>query len=114
MNVSETYSTLTLYDGTNYTDFTALAHIPLRPPNDYYTLSDVLSNGQSLDGSSINILAIIKHVSDTLGLDTLPHHLLSHIQVGAPRHMTSRNGKSLKKCEVKLMDDGCASFSLLL
>ena len=68
MNVSEKYSTLTLYDGTNYTDFTALAHIPLRPPNDYYTLFDVLSNGQSLDGSSVNILAIIKHVSDTLGV----------------------------------------------
>ena len=42
------------------------------------------------------------------------YHLLLHIQVGTPRQMTSRNGKPLKKCEVKLMDDGCASFSLLL
>ena len=62
INVSEIYSTLILYDGANYTEFTALAHVPLRPPNDYYTLSDVLSSGQSLDGSSINILAIVKHV----------------------------------------------------
>lgn len=62
INVSEMYSTLTLYDGMDYTDYTALAHIPLRPSNDYYTLSDVLSGGQSLDGSFINILAIVKHV----------------------------------------------------
>ena len=62
INVSEIYSTLTLYDGGNYTQFTALAHIPLRPPNDYYTLSDLLNSGQSLDGSNVNILAIVKRV----------------------------------------------------
>lgn len=60
--MSETYSTLILYDGMNYTNFTALAHVPLRPSNDYYTLSDILSSGQSLGGSFINILAIVKHV----------------------------------------------------
>ena len=62
INVSENYSSLSLYDGLDYTEFSALTHIPLRPPNDYYTLSEVLRNGQSLDGSSVNILAIIKYV----------------------------------------------------
>ena len=62
INVSENYSSLRLYDGQDYTEFSALAHIPLRPPNDYYILSEVLSNGQSLDGSAVNILAIVRHV----------------------------------------------------
>ena len=62
INVSENYSSLSLYDGLDYTEFSALAHIPLRPPNDYYTLSEVLNNGQSLDGSAVNILAIVRHV----------------------------------------------------
>ena len=60
--MSENYSHLSLYDGLDYTEFSALAHIPLRLPNDYYTLSEVLSNGQSLDGSAVNILAIVRHV----------------------------------------------------
>ena len=62
INVSEIYSTLSLYNGWDYTEFTALAHVPLRPPNDYYPLSDISASGQSLDGSHINILAIVKNV----------------------------------------------------
>ncbi len=64
VNISETYSNLSLYSGWDYTEFTALAHVPLRPPSDYHTLSDILSNGPSMDGSHINILAIVKHVSN--------------------------------------------------
>jgi len=60
--VSEIYSTLSLYNGWDYTEFTTLAHVPLRPPNDYYPLSDISTSGQSLDGSHINILAIVKNV----------------------------------------------------
>ena len=60
--MSEIYSTLSLYNGWDYTEFTALAHVPLRPPNDYYSLSDISASGQSLDGSHINILAIVKNV----------------------------------------------------
>lgn len=70
INVSEIYSTLTLYDGGNYTQFTALAHVPLRPPNDYYSLSDLLSSDQSLDGSNVNMLAIVKHVWEMLSLQS--------------------------------------------
>ena len=63
MNVSETYSTVTLYNGWDYADFTALAHVPLRPPNDYCTLSDVVHNGHSLEGSYVNLLAAVREVS---------------------------------------------------
>ena len=96
INASETHSTIGLYSGWDYTEFMALAHVPIRPPNDYYPLGDVLANGQALDGSHINILAIVKNVSgskmvklylshlagSTLslrnGLISLPHILLPH------------------------------------
>ena len=66
INVSEIYSTLSLYNGWDYTEFTALAHVPLRPPNDYYPLSDISASGLSLDGSHINILAIVKNVRNII------------------------------------------------
>lgn len=95
INASETHSTIGLYSGWDYTEFMALAHVPIRPPNDYYPLGDVLANGQALDGSHINILAIVKNT-------------------GTPKEMTSRSGKPLKKCEVKLTDNSCTSFSLFM
>lgn len=66
INVSEGHSVLAPYTGWDYTEFTALAHIPLRPPNDYYPLSDITASGHSLDGSYINILAIVKSVSQSV------------------------------------------------
>jgi len=65
--VSEIHSSLSLYNGWDYTEFTALAHVPIRPPNDYYSLSDISANGQILDGSHINILAIVKNVRKSTG-----------------------------------------------
>lgn len=64
VNISETHSSLSLYSGWDYTEYTALAHIPLRPPSDYHSLSDIFSTGQSMDGSHVNIQAVVKHVSD--------------------------------------------------
>ena len=61
--MSESHSIVNLYNGWDYTDFAALAHVPIRPPNDYYRLSDILASGQTLDGSHVNILAIVRHVS---------------------------------------------------
>ena len=67
INISETYSSLSLYSGWDYTEFTALAHVPLRPPNDYSTLSDIISSGQTIDGAHLNILAIVKQVGSCIG-----------------------------------------------
>ena len=63
MNVSELHTTVALYNERDGADFTHLAHVPLRPSNDYYTLSDILMNGMSLDGAHVNLLAGIKSVS---------------------------------------------------
>lgn len=36
------------------------------------------------------------------------------IKVGKPKEMTSKSGKQIKKCEVKLMDRDCPCFNLLM
>ena len=62
VSISEAHSEVTLYSGWDYAEYTSLAHVPLRPLNDYYTLTDVLANGNSLEGSHINILAVVRDV----------------------------------------------------
>lgn len=64
LNATEGHTTISLYSGWDYTDYTSLAHIPLRPLNDYYPLNDILSSGQTLEGSHVNLLAIVRHVRD--------------------------------------------------
>ena len=63
MNLSEAHSEVALYSGWDYTEYTSLAHVSLRPSNDYYTLGDILANGTSLEGNHINILAAVRDVS---------------------------------------------------
>ena len=85
LTVSETHSTVTLYNGCDLNELSSLANVPLRPPSDYYTLNDVFTNGQSLDGSHINLLAVIRNVGAIryiyirlmmdAGFNSLMHHL---------------------------------------
>lgn len=39
-----------------------LIYFPVKESRDYYSLGDILANGQSLDGTMINILAAVKSV----------------------------------------------------
>lgn len=39
-----------------------LIYLPVKDSRDYYSLGDILANGQSLDGTLINILAAVKSV----------------------------------------------------
>ena len=64
LSVSERYSSVNIYGGwaaTN-TKMTSLRHIPVRESDNYYTLSDVVTNGQGLHGEHINLLALVKSV----------------------------------------------------
>ena len=82
LNATEGHTTISLYSGWDYTDFTSLAHIPLRPPNDYYPLSDVLSSGQTLEGAHVNLLAIVRQVRGWI-LSLLPCMYVSPYKMAA-------------------------------
>ncbi|KAI0214862.1 hypothetical protein LSAT2_033122 [Lamellibrachia satsuma] len=60
LNVSETRSTVQLYSGFDLGSYNTLFHIPVKPSNDFYTIADILTNGQVLHGQYISILAAVK------------------------------------------------------
>ena len=66
VNVSETYSMLSLYSGPNSAELSSLVHTPLRPVRDCHALSSVITSGQSMDGTHISILAAVRHVRVTM------------------------------------------------
>ncbi|NWZ80926.1 MEIOB protein, partial [Poecile atricapillus] len=42
----------------------ALLHLPVKDPQDYYSLGDIVANGQSLHGRVLNVLAAVMAVSE--------------------------------------------------
>ncbi|XP_071797050.1 meiosis-specific with OB domain-containing protein-like [Asterias amurensis] len=95
LSLSEKYSSLSLYGGWNLDRFNTLQHVPIRGNDNYYTLADVLSNGQGLHGEHINLLALLK-------------------TIGPPKDIVTKAGKKMQRCEVKLYDETCPSFPIVL
>ncbi|NXP38525.1 MEIOB protein, partial [Leiothrix lutea] len=42
----------------------SLLHLPVKNPQDYYSLGDIVANGQSLHGRVLNVLAAVMAVSE--------------------------------------------------
>ena len=132
MVLSERYSSLSLYNGWDHADYSALANIPVCSIHDYHTLSSLSSLAATqMDGSqNANILAVVRSVSySTLMwpmyvsfvheyqlLYVCTHHciVVGLCQVGAKKQITGKTGKQLQRCEVRLMDPTCPSFSLFM
>uniref|UniRef100_A0A667WW06 Meiosis specific with OB-fold n=1 Tax=Myripristis murdjan TaxID=586833 RepID=A0A667WW06_9TELE len=72
-----------------------LIHQPVKDSRDFYSLGDIMANGQSLDGNVINILAAVKSVRTE------------------PKQFTTSDGRKGQRLEVKLFDDSVTSFSLV-
>ncbi|KAM8961041.1 meiosis-specific with OB domain-containing protein [Pelodytes ibericus] len=72
----------------------SLLHLPTKDPQDYYSLGDIVANGQSLNGKVINILAAVRSVGEVKSFIT----------------SDKRRGQ---RCEVKLFDDLVSSFAMI-
>ncbi|XP_053327998.1 meiosis-specific with OB domain-containing protein [Spea bombifrons] len=72
----------------------SLVHLPTKDPQDYYSLGDIVANGQSLNRKIINILAAVRSVGEVKGFVT----------------SDKRRGQ---RCEVKLFDDLVSSFAMV-
>ncbi|NXA77805.1 MEIOB protein, partial [Thryothorus ludovicianus] len=48
---------------TTDTRLLPLLHLPVKDPQDYYSLGDIVANGQSLHGRVLNVLAAVMAVS---------------------------------------------------
>ena len=60
--ISENHSAVELYTGSDIKQLFPLQHLPTKESHDFYTLSDIMVNGQNLNNEVINILAVIRTV----------------------------------------------------
>ncbi|XP_044034344.1 meiosis-specific with OB domain-containing protein isoform X2 [Siniperca chuatsi] len=71
-----------------------LIHLPVKDSRDFYSLGDIVANGQRLDGTVINILAAVK-------------------SIGELKQFTTSDRRKGQRLEVKLFDDSVSSFPLV-
>uniref|UniRef100_A0A3Q3K1B9 MEIOB-like N-terminal domain-containing protein n=1 Tax=Monopterus albus TaxID=43700 RepID=A0A3Q3K1B9_MONAL len=71
-----------------------LIHLPVKDSRDFYSLGDIVANGQKLDGTVINVLAAVR-------------------SIGVPKQFTTSDGRRGQRLEVKLFDDSVSSFPLI-
>ncbi|XP_058142639.1 meiosis-specific with OB domain-containing protein [Dasypus novemcinctus] len=76
------------------TNLLSLIHLPVKESRDYYSLGDIVANGQNLDGKIVNVLAAVR-------------------SVGEPKYFTTADRRRGQRCEVKLYDDTESSFAML-
>ncbi|XP_008926454.2 meiosis-specific with OB domain-containing protein [Manacus vitellinus] len=71
-----------------------LLHLPVKDPQDYYSLGDIVANGQSLNGRILNVLAAV-------------------MSVGEPKYFMTADKRKGQRCEVKLFDETERSFPIV-
>ncbi|KYO30832.1 meiosis-specific with OB domain-containing protein isoform B [Alligator mississippiensis] len=76
------------------TQLLSLLHLPVKDRQDFYSLGDIVANGQSLDGRIINVLAAVKFV-------------------GEPKYFITSDKRKGQRCEVKLYDETEMSFPMI-
>ncbi|XP_047465747.1 meiosis-specific with OB domain-containing protein isoform X2 [Mugil cephalus] len=93
--VTEAHSRVSLCADMDVIDrLLPLLHLPVKDSRDFYSLGDIVANGQKLDGSVINILAAVKLIGET-------------------KHFTTSDGRKGQRLEAKLFDDFISSFPLV-
>ena len=63
LSVNERRGAVKSYTEWNANEYMRYAQLPVKPHNDYYTISDIIVNGQAINGDVISIMAVVKHVS---------------------------------------------------
>ncbi|XP_062444617.1 meiosis-specific with OB domain-containing protein [Rhea pennata] len=76
------------------TSLLSLLHLPVKDPQDYYSLGDIIANGQSLNGRILNLLAAV-------------------MSVGEPKYFITPDKRKGQRCEVKLYDETEMSFPIV-
>uniref|UniRef100_A0A2K6EGB5 Meiosis specific with OB-fold n=1 Tax=Propithecus coquereli TaxID=379532 RepID=A0A2K6EGB5_PROCO len=93
--LSENHSTVKVCSSCGVdTKLLSLIHLPVKESQDYYTLGDIVANGQSLNGKIINVLAAVR-------------------SVGEPKYFTTSDRRKGQRCEVKLYDETESSFAMI-
>ncbi|TNN04088.1 hypothetical protein fugu_001117 [Takifugu bimaculatus] len=93
--ISEAHSQVYMCADTTTIDrLVPLIYHPVKDSRDFYSLGDILANGQSLDGTIINILAAVK-------------------SIGELKYFTTSDRRNGHRLEAKLFDDSVSTFPLV-
>ena len=95
LSLSEHKSSLSLYGGPDHRLYYPMLNVPTKQVDDYYTISDILTNGQNLNQTQANIMAAVK-------------------TVGQMRKIKTRYGKETCRMEVTLFDDTAPHLSMIV
>uniref|UniRef100_S4R4D8 Methionine sulfoxide reductase B1b n=1 Tax=Petromyzon marinus TaxID=7757 RepID=S4R4D8_PETMA len=95
LTLSENHSAVALCSGEEGSSMMPLLHLPTKESHDYYTLSDILANGQNLQGEVINILVGVRTVSE-------------------PKAFVTKDNRPGQNCDVILFDETVNSFHFVL
>lgn len=79
----------------DFNDLAYLLHASIRPHNDFYNLSEIFEHGQSMEGQSVNVLAVVKKISPA-------------------QKVKSKNGRELQKMEITFFDNTSHSFTVVV
>ncbi|KAK5905674.1 hypothetical protein CgunFtcFv8_001607 [Champsocephalus gunnari] len=93
--VTEVHSQVSLCADTGAIErLLPLIHLPVKDPGDFYSLGDIVANGQRLEGTVINILAAVR-------------------SIGEMKQFITSDQRKGQRLEVKLFDDSVSSFPLV-
>ncbi|XP_076075230.1 meiosis-specific with OB domain-containing protein-like isoform X1 [Mytilus galloprovincialis] len=92
---SENHSNIEWYNGPESDTLLQLQHVPIKATNDFYTLEDIQANGQGLHGEHVNLLCVVR-------------------KVGQVKEITTKAGRHTQRCELRILDETCPSFALVL
>ena len=62
LSVNENRGEVKACDEWTAADYVRLMHVPVKPHNDYYTISDIITNGQDMNGDIVSMMAVVKQV----------------------------------------------------
>uniref|UniRef100_A0A3B5L7P7 Meiosis specific with OB-fold n=1 Tax=Xiphophorus couchianus TaxID=32473 RepID=A0A3B5L7P7_9TELE len=93
--LTETHSQVSVCgDGASVERLLPLLHLPVKDNRDFYSLADIVANGQQLDSAVINVLAAVKLIGET-------------------KQFVTSDGRRGQRLELKLFDDSVSSFPLI-
>jgi len=87
LSVNENRGVVKPYTDWNANEYLRYAHLPVKPNNDYYTISDIIANGETINGDVISIMAVVKRVSADSPNNVLCRQRLRAFLLPPPRRL---------------------------
>ncbi len=62
LNLGESRGSVKVCTAELGSQYNGLLHVPVKAANDFYTIADILENGQAIHGQNVNLLGVVREV----------------------------------------------------